>query len=213
MTEYCSGIRWKSCSPAEKATKLNYNLVVEETILDQSSAKYYDQLSRDPASGKPEQDLLCNLIGRTSDVMLEYIVNNKSTAEWKRPLFDLGPERLIAVVFSSLIESLYVFQATNEWPNSFVLDGTKQQDVIRKMSADVIFASKYYSAISSNRGAWVKANRILNGGWTKRNIQKFIKTHSHSEVKPIHHILAVIRPHREAVPNRVDSLLGGCCLS
>jgi hypothetical protein len=135
-------------------------------------------------AGKPEQDMLSNLLARTSDVMLEYIVSNRTQSlGWRRPLFDLGPERLITVVFSSLVETLYVFQDSLKHRNALALDGKRQQEVIRRLSTDVIFAAKYYSSIDSNRGAWVMANRILNGGWTKRNIQKFIKSHRHSEVR------------------------------
>jgi DNA-directed RNA polymerase len=183
MIQVCSGAKWNACTPEERSNKFNYNLVIEENILDLSSAKYYDQLHRDPMGGKPEQDMLSNLLARTADVMLEYVVNNRTQYPgWRRPVFDLGPERLITVVFSALVESLYIKNQSSRNKTVNFLDGVKQQDIVRKIAKDVVAAAKYYSAVDQNRGAWVKANRILNKNWTKRNIQKFCKTHKHTEV-------------------------------
>lgn len=186
MTNYCTGNKWNTLSSSAKSDRIMFNLLKEEDILNVSEARYYEQLDRDPLIMQPEQDLITNMILRTSDAMVEYVSSFRiKTFGWMSPIANLGPVKVTQVALESIIQTIYNSRRSDEidgmshYCNSIV----SYQDVVRAIARDLVFIAKYQSARDSNRGAWVLANRAISGTWTKRNIQSFLKTHIHDDFR------------------------------
>lgn len=185
MTTFCSGTKWNSLSPSKKQEKILFNLIQEEDILNISEAKYLELLDRDPLGTLPVQDLVTNIVARTSNAVVEYLTSlRERNMPWITPIASLGPTRVAQLAIETMINELYYANRGESLERGFIVESSlvEYASVVRAISRDITFFAKYHSAKDQNRGAWVLANRCVSKNWTKRSMQNFIKTHSHSSV-------------------------------
>ena len=177
MSEYCTGQRWLDLSPDDKTRRINFNMTEEEDIFTRSAQSFIDRLESDPTENKPTQDVIKFLSGNLSILIKDNFINKQQSGSKDGSadslVIQLGPDALAILTVQSIFTCAIL---KNQ-------GGARASGVASYLGTMLRLVAELKQVRTTNRGAWVLAEKAKKSKWNKRTLDAFIKKHGDYRIK------------------------------
>lgn len=208
---------WDSLSPATQEKRKEKQLKTEEDMLLQGIEKYWNEYSRAPDEGIPEQQLLDSSIKYLEPFYQEWIdkiSKSKKTPSWVHLLLIIGARKMADLTVRSVMRCWVSKGHFGFRDESIPHAPPLAQSVCRVISKDAIAIASYQTAKESYRDDWKKQSKFIKN-WSPKRCIAFTKKVSNLHKMTLkqqedfgHHMLRIAEQSSIIVTQRVSQKAG-----
>ena len=170
-------MKWANETDIVKQERTTLQIDYEDKMLMYSRSKYWDEYSRAPDEGLPEQQLLDSSVKELTEVYQEWIdkvVQNTKSPMWLLPLLELGARKMADISIRAVIRCWF---SSGFWGHQLDEESHNPplaQTVATLIAKDAMEIISYQRAKLKYKDDWSKQSKFIKN-WTPKRCNAFSK--------------------------------------
>jgi len=168
---------WNTLSEQQQYEKRSAQILNEQSMLDYGRHKYWNDYTRAPDEGIPEQELLDSSIKELVELYQEWIdkvCEGKKSPEWLYPLLELGAKKIADITIRSVIKCWFSSSFWGYRWNDEQHTPPLAQSVATQIAQEACDIIGFHRAKADFKDDWLAQSKFIKN-WTPKRCRAFAK--------------------------------------